>query len=96
MGIALYLFTKTIVTLLLLTLHGDDTDTVLRRKATLPQVMDTHDIMMKYCQLASYPTRITMCINNELLWSVSIKNSFWKSIEWLEILGKSGIIVTAE
>ena len=38
----------------------------------------------------------TKCIDDALLWSASIENSFWQAVEWLEILGKKGIIATAE
>ena len=38
----------------------------------------------------------TKCIDDELLWSKSIEKSFWQAIEWLEILGKNGIIANAE
>ena len=32
-----------------------------------------------------------MCINDSLLWSNSIEESFWQGINWLDICGRNGI-----
>ena len=31
-----------------------------------------------------------------MLWSTSIEKSFWQTVEWLEILGKNGIIANSD
>ena len=38
----------------------------------------------------------TKCIDDALLWSKSIEDSFWKTVEWLEIAGKNGIILNPQ
>ena len=38
----------------------------------------------------------TKCIDDALLWSTSIEKSFWQTVEWLEILGKNGIIANSD
>ena len=38
----------------------------------------------------------TKCIDDALLWSESIEDSFWKTVEWLEVAGKNGIILNPQ
>ena len=44
-----------------------------------------------YDEIVAHNPQKTMCIDDSLLWSNSIEESFWQAINWLDICGRNDI-----
>ena len=50
----------------------------------------------RYDEIVSHLPRKTKCVDDVLLWSDSIEESYHQTVEWLDICGRSGILLNAK
>ena len=50
----------------------------------------------RFDQIVNHVPNKTKCIDDTLLWSDNIEESFFQAVEWLDICGRNGIILNPE